>query len=186
MKPDLFSAFPLRSGRVHEAGGPGAPAFAAICAAGMPREVLWIRPAWLPETLNPLGVSAFFDPSRLLVAQVRDHVDGLATMEEALRDGALSFVAMDLTKPLDLTAGRRLQLAARAGQATGLCLIPEGMGSNAAETRWHCAPVCDPGTAALQHWQLAKNKSGTTGSWHVRWDEAARRLVVASPPPTSC
>ena len=78
-----------------------------------------------------------------------------------------------------------MQLAAQAGHTTGLCLIPEGMGSNAAETRWHCSPVFDPtGGAAdstLQCWELIKNKSGTLGAWHVRWDAAARRLYVVSP-----
>ncbi|MHC5653178.1 ImuA family protein [Stappia sp.] len=181
MQSDLFSCFPLRKARVHEVYGPGALGFAAISAAQAQSDVFWVREAWQPETINPVGLSAFFDPSRLLVGQTRDQVEGLAVMEEALRDGSLPLVVIELSQPLDLTAGRRLQLAAKAGNATGLCLIPEGMGSNTAETRWRCAPVFDPHDSTLQSWELIKNKSGTLGTWHVRWNTASRRLRVVSP-----
>lgn len=176
MPTDLFDSFPLRKARVHEACGPGATVFAAFCASGTAGQVMWIRPAWSTATLNPVGLGVFFDPARLLITQVRTQTEGLAAMEEALRDGALPLVVSELTEPLDLTAGRRLQLAARYGDSTGICLIPEGMGSNAAETRWRCAPVYGPGDPTLQRWDLIKNKSGTDGAWHVRWDAAARRL----------
>lgn len=182
MTTDLFARFPPRRGRVHEACGPGAPAFAALCAAHTPGTVIWVRPAWGSDMLNPLGLSAFLDPARLLLAQVRNQTDGLASMEEALRDGALPLVVTELTEPLDLTAGRRLQLAAQAGGSTGLCLIPEGMGSNAAETRWRCTPVYAPDDSTLQRWALIKNKSGTPEAWHVGWEAETRRLHVVSPP----
>ena len=143
MKPDLMSCFPLRTARVHEACGAGATSFAAIMAAHLSGPVLWLRESWRAEMLNPVGLGAFLDPSRLLVAQVRDQTEGLAAMEEALRDGAVPLVVIELGQPLGLTPGRRLQLAAKAGRTTGLCLIPDGMGSNAAETRWRCRPVLD-------------------------------------------
>lgn len=57
-------------------------------------------------------------------------------------------------KPLSLTAGRRMQPAAETRGSAGLMLIHEGTGSNAAETRWDCAPM--PGTAAdstLHRWR---------------------------------
>lgn len=173
--------FPLRTTRVHEACGPGASSFAAVCCVGV-NGVLWVREAWQSDVLNPVGLSAFFDPARLLMARTKDQTDSLAVAEEALRDGALPLVVVEITRPLDLREGRRLQLAAKAGNTTGLCLIPEGMGSNAAETRWHCAPVFDPADSTLMRWQLIKNKSGTLGDWHVRWDAAAHRLDVVSPP----
>jgi len=185
MKPDVPSCYPLRKARVHEACGAGATGFAAIMAAHLSGPVLWLREGWRAETLNPVGLAAFLDPARVLVAQVRDQTEGLAVMEEALRDGAVPLVVIELGQPLDLTPGRRLQLAAKAGSSTGLCVIPEGMGSNAAETRWRCAPVFDadpgPGDSTLQSWEIIKNKSGTLGAWHVRWDWAARRLDVVPP-----
>lgn len=184
MMTTFQNCFPLRAARVHEVCGPGATSFAAVSASRASR-VLWVAEAWLGEMINPLGLSAFFDPSRLLLARTKDQTDSLAVAEEALKDGAVPFVVIEITRPLNLREGRRLQLAARAGNATGLCLIPDGMGSNAAETRWQCAPVFDPAGGAfdstLQRWQLIKNKSGTVGAWNVRWDAAARRLDVVSP-----
>lgn len=182
MSTDALHHFPLRSSRVHEVCGPGSVAFAALAARKLP-PVLWVREAWLPEALNPLGLAPFLDPAGLLIAQAKNQADSLAVAEEALKDGAVAFVVVEITRPLDLREGRRLQLAAKAGQTTGLCLIPEGMGSNAAETRWRCAPVFDAAASdsTLMRWELIKNKSGTPGLWHVRWDSASHRLDVVSP-----
>ena len=181
MPANLFDSFPLRPARVHEVCGPGASSFAAILAAQGAGPVLWVRPGWSAEMLTPQGLSPFFDPSRLLIAEAPSPTDALAVTEEALRDGAVPLVVTEITKPLDLRQGRRLQLAAKSGGSTGLCLIPEGMGSNATETRWHCAPVFDAQDSTRQCWSLIKNKSGTNGSWHVRWDTEARRVAVVPP-----
>ncbi len=189
MPASLDKFFPLRPARVHEVCGPSATAFAALACARTAGPLLWIYESWPAERLNPLGLAAFFDPARLLVAECRDQTDCLATAEEALKDGAVALVLAEISRPLNLREGRRLQLAAKAGGATGLCLIPEGMGSNAAETRWRCAPVCDPvhdrgegADSTRMRWEIIKNKSGTLGFWDVRWDPAARRLDVVSPP----
>ncbi|MDF2141491.1 hypothetical protein [Paenirhodobacter sp. CAU 1674] len=183
MSPAPLPSFPLRRARVHEVCGPGAMAFAAIAAAQEGTGPLWIRESWLTEALNPLGLLPFLDPSRLLVARTASQTDSLAIAEEALRDGVLPLVVIEITRPLNLREGRRLQLAAKEGGATGLCLVPEGMGSNAAETRWRAASVFDPAGAdsTLMRWDLIKNKSGTLGAWNVRWEAAARRLDVVSP-----
>ncbi|MCR8546478.1 hypothetical protein M4578_01455 [Salipiger sp. P9] len=182
MRPNLHS-FPLRPARVHEVCGPGATSFAAILAAGSTGPVLWIREDWQPETLNPQGLAPFFDPARLLLAQAPSQSDALAVAEEALRDGAVPLVVVEITRPLDLRQGRRLQLAAGTGGATGLCLIPEGMGSNAAETRWRATPhpAKTAGDSTVLRWEIIKNKSGTLGAWDVRWDDTAHRLHVVSP-----
>lgn len=180
MSQPLFIAYPLVPARVHEVCGPAAVSFALRLGAQLDGDLLWVRQSRLPERLNPLGFDGF-DPSRMIVAQACRQTEALAVAEEALRDGAVAMVVLEITAPLGLTAGRRLQLAAQAGGTTGLCLIPEGMGSNATETRWHCAPVFDPDDSTLQRWQLIKNKSGTTGSFHVRWDAQARRVSVVSP-----
>ncbi|MDK3075777.1 hypothetical protein QO034_22225 [Sedimentitalea sp. JM2-8] len=172
--------FPLRNARVHEACGRGAVSFAAVAAVRV-GAVLWAREAWQTEVINPVGLSTFFDPSKLLLAQTGDQTETLAVAEEALRDRAVPLVIIEISRPLDLREGRRLQLAAQAGKSTGLCLIPEGMGSNAAETRWRCAPVFDADDSTLMRWEIIKNKSGTLRAWHVRWDAEARRLHVVPP-----
>jgi protein ImuA len=184
MTPDFTKSFPLRRARVHEVCGQSAASFASVCASKTDGTVLWIRESWRPEALNPLGLSAIFDPTRLLVAQVKDQTEGLAVAEEALRDGSTPLVIQDISQPMGLIQGRRLQLSAKTGKSTGLCIIPDGMGSNAAESRWHAGPLFDPfaaaGDSTLQRWELIKNKSGTLGSWHVRWDTASRRLHLVS------
>lgn len=196
MTPAFSDHFPPRRGRTHEVFGPGAPGFAFALGGhltgqfkGQSHEhVLWIVEGWQGVAINPVGFSPYLDPACLLLARAGDPLEALAVAEEALRSGALALVVIEVSKPLGLTAGRRLQLAAEAGNCTGLCLIPEGMGSNAAQTRWHCAPVFDPaekgtergGDSTLQHWEIKKNKSGTLGFWEVRWDEQARRIIVVS------
>ena len=157
----------------------------AAVAGAQVEHLLWIRESWRGDTIGATGLSTYLDPSRLLLALTRNQTETLAVAEEGLRDGAVGLVVMELSAPLGLTPGRRLQLAAQAGKTTGLCLIPEGMGTPAAETRWRCSAVPDPSARAedstLQRWELIKNKSGTLGVWHVRWSPSARRLIVVSP-----
>ncbi|PTQ66967.1 ImuA family protein [Celeribacter persicus] len=180
MRVDIHTIFPLRRARVHEVYGPSSMSFAAMAAAGA---CLWIRESWHSDTITPQGLLPIFDPARLLLARPKDQTDALAVAEEVLKDGALPFVVIEITRPLNLREGRRLQLAAKAGGSTGLCIIPEGMGSNAAETRWHAAPIFDTQSedSTLMRWEIKKNKSGTCGAWNVRWDQKTRRVHVVSP-----
>ncbi|WP_378212553.1 hypothetical protein U5922_010720 [Aquicoccus sp. G2-2] len=139
-----------------------------------------MREAWDTNQINPNGFSEFIPPSELTCCNTKDQMQSLAVAEEALRSGIVSLVVMTLSKPLGLIEGRRLQLAARSGKSTGLAIIPDGMGSNAAETRWRCTPVFGSVDSTLQKWELIKNKSGTLGVWHVRWEPTSRRLIVVS------
>lgn len=183
MSIHLPSFFPLRAGRVHEVCGPASTGFSAVAARASGSPVLWVQEAWLADWLSPLGVMPILDPAKLLLARTHDQTDSLAVAEEALKDGAVPFVVIEVTRPLDLREGRRLQLAARAGQTTGLCIIPEGMGSNAAETRWRAAPLFDPTRedSTLMRWEIIKNKSGTIGAWNVFWNAQTHRLHVVPP-----
>lgn len=170
---------PLQPGRVHEVCGPGRVAFALAQLAQRGGVGLWGRVRWVGDDVYPRGTAGFFPPSKLLLTEAASEVDSLAVAEEALNDGCIALVVIEITKPLTLREGRRLQLAAQAGGTTGLCLIPEGMGSNAAETRWFCAPVYGDGTT-LMRWEIIKNKKGTMGAWHVRWSEAEHRIDVVA------
>ncbi|PLW75740.1 ImuA family protein [Cohaesibacter celericrescens] len=194
---DVFAnSYPLKAGRAHEVTGHGSTAFAAIaCGIGSKsgsrinhaRPALWLTQGWRSDQLNPVGLSVFCDPHRMLLARVADQKNMLACAEEALRSGAVSTVVVEVGQALSFTAGRRLQLAAEMGGATGLLLIGEDMGNNAAESRWHCAPLfrqAVPGLASsdstLQRWQIIKNKSGTIGYWDIIWDAETRRVIVVS------
>lgn len=187
---DVFSSvFPLRRGRVHEAHGPGATAFAAIAGGMAARDrrapVLWLSGPWAAAGLNPLGLLPYCDPAALLMARAPDQAELLGVMEEALRSGAVALVVAETHRPLSLTVGRRLQLAAEAGRVTGLCLVPEdkgvALGSNAAQTRWHCAPLlATAADSTLWRWSLNKNKMGTLSAWDLRWDETSHRIALVS------
>lgn len=185
MRDITLPFFPPANARMHETCGAGAYAFAFMLAARLGGPFMWVREDWEITQVNPDGFVDFVDPANLTICHTKDQNTTLAVAEEALRSAAVPLIVMSLSKPLGLTEGRRLQLAAREGKSTGLAIIPEGMGSNAAETRWHCTPVFDAGQhpqdSTLQEWKLIKNKSGTLGVWYVQWDRAARRLTLVSP-----
>jgi protein ImuA len=187
MTSKFSNNFPLRRGRTHEVYGPAALAFSFTLAGQLGGMILWICEARQAGHINPAGFGNYLEPQNLLLTKAKDQADVLAVAEEGLRSGAVRLVVMELTKPLGLTEGRRLQLAAEAGKSTGLCLIPEGMGSNAAETRWRCIPIFDPisdlGDSTLGRWEIIKNKSGTLSAWDVKWDAEARRVIVVSKAP---
>jgi protein ImuA len=184
MMTDPPSAYPLKIGRMHEACGSGAYFFALGNAAHRGGTVLWVREKRGSEQLDPLGFAHLVNPDDVLMALTQSQTESLAVAEESLRSGVIPVVVMELSDPLDLTAGRRLQLAAKAGKSTGVAIISDGMGSNAAETRWRCQPKYDPiydgADSTLQRWELIKNKSGTLGVWNVRWSQATRRINVVS------
>lgn len=173
--------FPPTKARTHEVCGAGAYTFAFALAARLGGPTIWARGAWDNTQINPNGFAQFIEPSQLSVCHTKTQSQTLAVAEEALRSGAVSLVVMSLNKPLGLTEGRRLQLAARDGKSTGLAIIAEGMGSNASETRWRCLPVFGPEDSTLQNWELIKNKSGTLGVWHVRWNPTSRCINMVSP-----
>ncbi|MFY0682756.1 MAG: hypothetical protein JXR13_19445 [Thalassovita sp.] len=179
MSADFSNCYPLRRGRAHEVVGPGATFFAVTCCNFTDKPVLWVSASWRRDVLNPMGIAPFCDPGKLLLAKAKNQIDLLAVSEEALRSGAVGLVITETFEPLTLTHGRRLQLAAETGRCTGLLMTPDGMGSNAAETRWHCAPL-PGGDSTLQRWSLIKNKSGTLTKWVTRWDAASRRIIVVS------
>jgi protein ImuA len=181
---DFSTHFPPIPTRSHEVCGPSALSFAFALGGTLGGKVLWVREAWLGDTINPVSFADYLDPNQVLIAQAPSHIDALAVAEEALRSGDIALVVMELSQPIGLTEGRRLQLAAQAGRSTGLCILPEGMGSNAAQTRWHCAPVFDEHNTSedstLQLWKLTKNKSGTLSAWTVEWHAQTRRINVVS------
>ncbi len=169
----------LRTGRVHEACGPAARSFAAALCGASKGPVLWIT-ARSGEILCPQGLAGFFDPGRLIVVACAWPRDVLWTAEEALRSGAAPVVIAECAP--DLTASRRLQLAAEAGDGIGLCLIGEDTVYNAAETRWRCTPQPGADDSTLQQWRLIKNKRGTLEAWTVGWTNGtAHSLRVVSP-----
>ncbi|MDV7272070.1 hypothetical protein RYZ20_14335 [Thioclava sp. A2] len=184
MPPDLAPADPfgLLAARVHEAQGRGRRAFALFQAARHAGPIFWILPAHAPDVPMLRGLPSGLG-ERLYLLRPAGEADLLWCIEEALRALPVGLVIAEPEKPLSLTAGRRLQLAAEAGQTTGLLLIRAGAGSNATETRWDCAPLASQsGDSTLHAWDLKKNKRGTIGFWTVSWNgtSAALDMVCAA------
>ncbi len=186
---------------LHEvmAAEPGAAAgFCAMALARAEGTVLWIAAepdAW-PPGLSRFGLSA----ANLVLVQARRPADALWAMEEALRCPGVAGALLVLAE-VDMTAARRLQLAAEAGGALGLLLRPDaeaeqgspadtlrprgsGQAASAALTRWRVGALAGAGGGrhALgdPRWQLEllRCRGGRPQEWQVTWQPAAGCLTV--------
>ncbi len=179
----------LSRAAVHEvltdAPGCGA-AFSAVLLARTGGTVLWIasgRPwgqdelvAW-PPGLARCGL----DPARLVLVRAERWGDALWAMEEALRCPAVTGVVLAGNGRLDLTATRRLQLAAETGGALGLLLRPGAAGPTAARTSWRVGPIGAGACRVDTRWRrlLLRARGGRPGGpWAVTWRVAAGTLEL--------
>ena len=185
----------LSLGALHEIA-PAAPAdigsaggFALTLAAraGRDRHVVWIQQdaaVFEAGSLYGPGLDLFgLAMARLVVLRVARARDALWAMEEALKSGAVAGVVAELAQEGagDLTATRRLALAAAEGAALGLLLRHRSSPcACAAPTRWNVAAASSPRDAfgglgptsfALT---LVKNRHGPTGRWLVTWNHHER------------
>ncbi len=135
----------LTLARTHEICGDARYTLALMIAARLQGPVLWIRPAWLTDQLNPCGMLHLVNPGRLIWAYCRREEDILWSMEEALRAGVVALVIAEMPTPPSLTPVRRLNLAAQTGSEfnhfapLGLLLTPGDGGAAGVESRWHLA-----------------------------------------------
>ncbi len=171
-------------------GGAGDGAAEGFCAALAARLIDGRGPAlWCLARgdLHGPGLGVFgLDPDRLIVVRARRSRDVLWAMEEGLRSGRPGAVLGE-PRALDLTAGRRLQLAARAGGVACLVLHAgeNGQEASAAVTRWRVAaapsrpPDGLPGLGAPR-WRVAleRCRGGVPQEWLLEWSDEARHLTV--------
>jgi protein ImuA len=170
----------------------------AARASGDRRQVLWIATDYAAGEgggpygpgLDLFGLAA----ARLLVLRVSKPVDVLWAMEEALRCRALACVVAEMTgagEAADLTATRRLALAAREGVSarnSGLGLLIRHRTTSmpsAAATRWEIAAALSQPDAyggigrARFDLSLRKNRRGPSGRWIIEWDHHERAFQPA-------
>lgn len=150
----MLGTLALRRGRVHELCGPARVMLAALTLGRGQGPVIWIRPGWGAERLNPAGLQPLADPARLILASAARDEGLLWAAEEALRSGVAPLVVAELLAPPRLTPVRRLHLAAEAGAEAaardggpaplGLLLLPGTGGAQGVESRWHMAPAPSP------------------------------------------
>jgi protein ImuA len=181
----------LALGRLHEVaaqqGEAGTGFAAALLAriAGEDGRVLWCgAPPYGP------GLAEFgLDPDRVIVARTAPDAETLWAMEEGLRCPALAAV-LGAVDQLDLTAGRRLQLAAERRGVTAIVLRrerrqaplagPQRIAPSAATTRWRVSPL--PSFADRARWSVAllRCRGGTPRDFVLEWSHETRGLAVAA------
>jgi protein ImuA len=165
---------------------------AARAVAEQRAELLWIETLHAAaETGRPygLGLDAYgVPPDRVLVVRVRRQADLLWVLEEALGSRGIAVAIAEIADAeIDLTATRRLALAARQGGGLGLIVrhraAPE---PSAALTRWQIAAARSPpdrfgglGPSCFDL-TLAKNRHGPCGRWTVLWDHHDRAFQALS------
>lgn len=186
----------LPRGALHEVAGEGSDREQAAAAAGFAAlwlarlqargPVLWIVRATSRSTLDlhAHGLRQLaLDPDRLILVAARKDDEALWTMEEGLKAGALGAVLGEIGK-LDLTASRRLQLAAEASGVTAFALrrwrVMEQAEREAAQpiaavTRWRIAAL--PGQGELR-WkvELARCRGGRPNSWMMEMTDGSDRI----------
>lgn len=205
---DAALAGGLAYGRVHEfyAGeGDDAPAAAGFAlalltamagdAAGDGRAALWLRSRRAVRQAGVVQANGWVElggrPEDCLFAMIADAKELLKAAVDGLRSGALGAVIVETQgnlPELDLTASRRLALAAEKSGAT-LFLLRSGAEPvpSAAETRWrvaaapsHALPANAPGAPVFAI-ELLRQRSGPSGlSWQLEWNRDRRIFTEAA------
>jgi protein ImuA len=150
------------------------------------RWLLWIRQdfsALEHGELHAAGLAELgLDPARVLMLKVADVADALRATGDALACRGLSAVVIETigeTKLLDLTASRRMTLAASERGVTPILLrLGAEPDASAAETRWIVHAGASPpfNEQGGDDWgapvfavELARNRHGMCGEWVMEW-----------------
>ena len=189
----------LPLGCLHEARSDDSPAGAAALTAfaaaigGRLGMVLWCartRDVHGAGIYGPGLARVGLSPARLLAVTARSDAVLLGVMEEGLRHSLLACVVGEVDK-LDLTASRRLQLAAEKSGVTALVLRTSSRRAEtepiAAAGRWRITPlpsgehiIAEAG-AARWRLELLQSRNGATGAWTVEAPDAQGHLHFSSP-----
>jgi len=202
--PALDAALPdggLALGRMHEVvaeDGEAGTGFAALLLARIAGKTG--RVLWCGASLYGPGLAAFgLDPDRVIFARTAPGDETLWAMEEGLRCKGLSAVLGE-SPMLDLTAGRRLQLAAERQGVTAVFLRRPAanrqlrgqtrLDPSAATTRWRVVPLPrapqarDHAQDCGARWrvELLRCRGGAPRDFLVDWCHATGDLAVAAAP----
>ena len=188
--PTIDDCFPnggLPLSTWHEVAGEGleietaaaAGAFAALLARPLASRgaVVWVMRR---DDLHAPGLASLgFPVSRLILVKVKDEAEALWALEDALGATGVA-AALGEVEAVDLTAGRRLQLACERSGATGVVVRRRPFGGppsrrreaagSAAASRWRVAPAPggeeDFGLGAAR-WRvtLDRCRGGRSGQW---------------------
>ena len=187
----------LARGRVHELFAPEAEdagsgaGFAGVLAQLFGAELLWLREeaaARRSGALHAPGLADIgLDPARLTLAILPNTTAVLRAAADAMRCPDLGVVVIEIwgnPRPLDLTASRRLALAAETTGVTALLLRVAGaLEPSAALTRWQIGSAASvplaanaPGHPAWEIELLRQRGRPAGGRWRVEWDRERAEL----------
>jgi protein ImuA len=187
----------LKVGALHEvhAASPGGAGAAAGFALGLAARLLvqgspllWLRQVMAEREFGlpyaPGLAEMGLDPRRLTLVAARrtgDLLDAALQAARGLPSGVVLLEPWGAAKELDLTAARRLALAAEASGVTLVSLFAGREPSpSPAFSRWRIAAM--PATAGPR-WlmgrprvraELIRSRTGRTGEWCVEWDSDER------------
>jgi protein ImuA len=190
----LHEIFPAEAADATAATGFGIGlALRAMAGTGF---MAWIRQAFAETEAGRLhapGLAAFgLDPSRLILVRTRDIVGVLRAGVEAARCPGLDIALIEPWghhRTLDLTATRRLALAAEKSGVTIILLRPGAMAEpSAALTRWRVAASASAPLAAnapghpVFDVTLLRHRAGLSGMrWRLEWDHEHHQFRQAAP-----
>lgn len=160
----------------------------SLAQASHNAQLLWVREAAAAvETGDPYGpgLAGFaLAPDRLVVARLRTHIEALRAALEGARCQALRVVLLETMRPVDLTASRRLKLAAEKSGVQVILIQLAGVSmANAAQVRWATRAV--PATVAPDAEErpvfdvtVLKHPAGEAGRRILaRWDHDRQCLI---------
>lgn len=184
----------MARGRVHElfaleaddaAGAAGFAAMLALRAGNAEAPLLWLRTDEAERRSGRLYAPGLAelggDPDALIVGQAPDPVALLRGAADAVRCAGLPALIVECwgkCPALDLTASRRLSLAAEGTGTTVILLRADAEPSpSAAETRWAVRAAGSNGLEAdapgppLFEIELLRRRAGPAGMrWRMEWD----------------
>jgi protein ImuA len=167
------------------------------------RPLVWIRQGFTEIESGAVSMSGLaelgLDPRLLVSVRAADVECALRTAADALVCDAVGAVVLEVwgeTRQLDLTASRKLTLAAQASGVTALVLrMAAEPQSSTAETRWIVrAAHSPPPSSAWSAWgvplfdaQLVRNRHGPVGRWIMEWkcDECLFAKPATYPQPVA-
>ena len=188
---ELFAAEPADTG-----SAAGFAALLAYLASRTGGPLFWLREekADRQGPLHAPGLAQIgIDPARLVLVVLPDPVALLRAALDVVRCASVGAAVIEMWRNppmLDLTASRRLALAAEASGVTALLLRAEARpGPSAAQTRWsvHAAPSATleadaPGAPAFVVELLRQRGRPDGGSWHLEWHRDQIRFRDAALP----
>jgi protein ImuA len=145
------------------------------------RPLVWVRQDFSEIELGALSMSGWaefgLDPRCVVSVRAADVDTALRTAADALACDAVGVVVLELwgeVRQLDLTASRKLTLAAQASGVTGLLLrVAAQPKPSTAETKWivragHSPPASSWGAPVFDA-ELVRHRHGPLGRWIMEW-----------------